>query len=62
MRRVLEESIGFGARPDRAPGGYLLGHREAGADCPGRCGGKVERITVSGRAGSCCPACQPAPD
>lgn len=61
MRRVLVESIGFGARRERAPGGYLLGHREEGADCPGRCGGTVERITVSGRAGYCCPACQTPP-
>ncbi|HSN55691.1 MAG TPA: DNA-formamidopyrimidine glycosylase family protein [Candidatus Sulfomarinibacteraceae bacterium] len=62
MRRVLEESIGFGARPERAPGHYLLGYREEGADCPGRCGGTVERIAVSGRAGYCCPVCQTPPD
>jgi formamidopyrimidine-DNA glycosylase len=58
IQKVLEEVIGFDADPARAPARYLLPHREEGEPCPGKCGGEVKRITVSGRAGYYCPSCQ----
>ncbi len=59
MRRVLREGVEHGVDPEELPDGYLLVRREEGADCPRGCGGSVERITVSGRAGYYCPRCQP---
>lgn len=57
MRRILETSIRNQAKPEKLPDHYLVGHREEGAQCPD-CGGKVERIEVSGRGCYICPNCQ----
>jgi formamidopyrimidine-DNA glycosylase len=57
MRAVLQKSIEIQADPERMPRGYLLPHREPDAPCP-RCGGRVRKIYVSGRATYFCPACQ----
>jgi formamidopyrimidine-DNA glycosylase len=60
LRRVLATAIERGADPARLPGSWLLPRREPGAECP-RCGGKVAKLTVSGRPTYLCPACQPGP-
>ena len=60
MRTVLTRAIDVQADPGRMPGDWLLPGREEGANCPG-CGGKVEKITLSGRSTYFCPACQPGP-
>jgi formamidopyrimidine-DNA glycosylase len=57
MRRVLKTAIGNKADPEKFPRGYLTGKREEGADCP-RCGGKIERLKISGRSAYFCPGCQ----
>jgi formamidopyrimidine-DNA glycosylase len=57
MQAVLSRTIDFGANPDKAPSNYLLNHRSEGDSCP-RCGGKVKKISISGRSGYYCPQCQ----
>jgi len=57
MRAVLEKSIEIQADPARMPESYLLPRRERDGTCP-RCGGRVRKITLSGRATYLCPACQ----
>jgi len=57
MRRVLQTAIDHDANPQELPEGYLIPHRSEEEECP-RCGGKVERIEVSGRGGYFCPQCQ----
>jgi formamidopyrimidine-DNA glycosylase len=54
---VLERAIAAEVDVDRMPRTWLLPHRSPGAECP-RCDGKVERLTVGGRAGYLCPSCQ----
>jgi formamidopyrimidine-DNA glycosylase len=56
-QRVLRTAIRHRGEPEKLPRSYMLRHRERGADCP-RCGGTIERITVSGRHGLYCPKCQ----
>lgn len=57
MKDVLETAIECQANPEQFPESYLIPHRSPGETCP-RCGGKVRRIEVSGRAGYYCPSCQ----
>lgn len=57
MRAVLEKSIEIQADPARMPESYLLPRRERDAACP-RCGSRVRKIDISGRATYLCPACQ----
>ncbi len=57
MRRVLKTAIRNKADPKFFPAGYLTGKREEGGDCP-RCGGKIERLKISGRSAYYCPRCQ----
>lgn len=57
MRRVLRVTSKKQAKVERMPRGYILPHREEGATCP-RCGGKVRKVTVSGRSAYYCPKCQ----
>ncbi len=57
MRRVLRTAIRNKADPKKFPRGYLTGKREEGEDCP-RCGGKIERLKISGRSAYYCPRCQ----
>ncbi|MBD3241325.1 MAG: Fpg/Nei family DNA glycosylase [Chitinivibrionales bacterium] len=60
MRRVLEMAIDRDAQPNRMPSSFLLPHRTPGEPCP-RCGGKVSKVSVSGRSSYVCARCQPAP-
>jgi formamidopyrimidine-DNA glycosylase len=55
--QVFEAAVEARADPDAMPDGFLLPRRREGADCP-RCGGKIEKIKVSGRNGYMCPDCQ----
>jgi formamidopyrimidine-DNA glycosylase len=57
MRKVVEQSIEAKADPNKMPPEFLLPHREEGAPCPA-CGGKVKKITISGRSTYFCPSCQ----
>lgn len=57
MQRVLKRAIEAGAQPERMPATWLLPNREAGASCP-RCGASIRRLSVGGRSGFYCPACQ----
>lgn len=60
LRETLETAIAARVDPERFPDGYLLPRREEGASCPRGCGGRVERIVVSGRGAYRCPGCQGA--
>jgi formamidopyrimidine-DNA glycosylase len=57
MMQILHTVIEHDAEPDQFPDDYLTPHRDEGVACP-RCGGKVEKVDVSGRSGYYCPACQ----
>ena len=57
MRRVLRTAAEKGGDMSQFPRGYFMPFRGAGERCPG-CGGEVRRITVVGRSGYFCPACQ----
>ena len=57
MKEVLETAIERHAEPAQYPDSYLIPHRSEGEPCP-RCGGKVQKIEVSGRSGYYCPDCQ----
>lgn len=59
MRKVLTEAIDAHADPRGMPAGFLLPHRRADGHCP-RCGGQVEKLSVSGRTAWYCPTCQSA--
>jgi formamidopyrimidine-DNA glycosylase len=58
MRRVLERAIAARARPERMPRSFLLTRRQAGSRCP-RCGGTIEKLTLSGRSSYVCSRHQP---
>lgn len=58
-RRVLGLAIDRKADPERLPDGWLLRHREDGAECP-RGNGTVAYFKASGRGAYYCPTCQPA--
>ncbi|MBN2025695.1 MAG: Fpg/Nei family DNA glycosylase [Actinobacteria bacterium] len=60
VRRVLRTAARNGADPEKMPRGYILPHREEGSKCP-VCGGKVKKMTVSGRTSYYCPRCQRRP-
>ena len=60
MQQVFEAAAEARADPDEMPDGFLLPRRREGAYCP-RCGGKIEKIKVSGRSGYMCPDCQKGP-
>ncbi len=60
MRRVLRIAIERLAKPSDFPESWLTPRREPGQACP-RCGGEIERISVSGRNGYFCPNHQIAP-
>lgn len=57
MIRVLDIAIDKKADVSKMPGTFLLPVRKEGEKCP-RCGGKIEKIRISGRTGYHCPACQ----
>lgn len=54
---VLKTAIKHEGNRAELPSGYLIPHREEGAECP-VCKGKIEMIKVSGRSTYFCPACQ----
>jgi formamidopyrimidine-DNA glycosylase len=56
LRRVLEQAADCGADPDCFPDDWLTPAREA-RPCP-RCGGTIEKLTVSGRTAYACPGHQ----
>jgi formamidopyrimidine-DNA glycosylase len=59
MRRVLRAAVRAGCVPPRDS--WLTGHRDdADAQCP-RCGARLRRDRIAGRATVSCPRCQPAP-
>lgn len=58
MRKVLRQATAAGAEPQEMPESFLLPRREEDGLCP-RCGGRLRRITVSGRTAWLCPDCQP---
>lgn len=53
MHHVLEEAIERGADPARFPDDWLLPHRQPDAPCP-RCGERIERSHIGGRATYSC--------
>ncbi len=58
MHAVLDMAIEHQAIPDDFPANYITPVRgQEDAQCPG-CGGKLQRIAVSGRNGYYCPTCQ----
>jgi formamidopyrimidine-DNA glycosylase len=59
LQEVLHVAIECRARPEEFPDDYLSRYRGTDHACP-RCGGPIERIEVSGRAGYLCPLCQKA--
>ena len=56
MHFVLNAAIDAAANPERMPAGFLLPRRRPEASCP--CGGRIEKISISGRHGYYCPNCQ----
>jgi formamidopyrimidine-DNA glycosylase len=54
MYTVLGKTIEKQADPEEFPRSYLTPHREPGATCP-KCGGTIEKVTVSGRSAYYCP-------
>ncbi|MFP4418833.1 MAG: Fpg/Nei family DNA glycosylase [Chitinivibrionales bacterium] len=57
MRRVLDVAIRHHANPTEMPDGYLLRHRKKGEKCP-KCGGRIQKDTISGRSSYYCDFCQ----
>ncbi len=57
MHSVFNQAISANADADRMPDDFLLKKRDATATCS-FCGGAIEKITISGRNGYCCPRCQ----
>jgi formamidopyrimidine-DNA glycosylase len=45
---------------DRFPDSFMLPHRRRDGTCP-RCHGDLKKISVAGRSGYYCPACQTKP-
>jgi len=58
MNRVMTKTIEKKAQPSDFPRSYLTPRREPGADCPGKCTGKIEKKYVSQRPTYYCPRCQ----
>jgi len=57
MRDVLETAIECEAVPEKFPADYLLPHRSEGDACP-VCGGRIQKIKISGRTAYMCEKCQ----
>lgn len=58
MQDVFETVIDSGIHPDDMPDRLMTAHRGRDNQCPGGCGGKMEKIKISGRNGYVCPNCQ----
>jgi formamidopyrimidine-DNA glycosylase len=57
MSRVIKTAVRNEADPNSFPDTYLTAHRKEGESCP-KCGGKIQKTTVSGRSTYFCPSCQ----
>lgn len=57
IKDVMQRSIDSRADPDKLPNSFIIPHRKKREKCP-RCGGKIDKITVSGRSAYYCPNCQ----
>ncbi|MDX1586026.1 MAG: DNA-formamidopyrimidine glycosylase family protein [Balneolaceae bacterium] len=57
MQQVIAKKIEALKEHRKLPDNYILRNREEGAECP-RCGGTIQKISVSGRNGYYCPTCQ----
>jgi formamidopyrimidine-DNA glycosylase len=57
MRDVLNTAIDCGAVPEKLPAAYLLPRRAEGEACP-VCGGRIQKIKISGRTAYMCDKCQ----
>ena len=57
MKYVLETADGIQAKPEEFPSSFLIPRREEGEACP-KCGGKIQKIRVSGRGTFFCSSCQ----
>jgi len=57
MKSVLNKTIRYEADPHRVCKGWLLPHREKGANCP-RCGKGLDRVAIMQRSAYVCPNCQ----
>ena len=57
IQKVLRTAVRAKADPEALPKGFLIRNRDKNGRCP-RCGGRIEKITVSGRSGYACPNCQ----
>jgi formamidopyrimidine-DNA glycosylase len=57
MKSVLSKTISYQADPHRVCKGWLLPHREKGANCP-RCGKGLDRVAIMQRSAYVCPNCQ----
>jgi formamidopyrimidine-DNA glycosylase len=60
VQDVLHLAIDAQADPDRFPDSFMLPHRRRDGTCP-RCQGDLKKISVAGRSGYYCPACQTKP-
>ena len=57
MKDVLSKAIERRADPEQLPETYIIPERHSKGTCP-KCGGKIERLKVSGRSAYYCPQCQ----
>lgn len=57
MKKVTETAIKKNVDAGKFPESYIIPRREEGEKCPS-CGGKLEKIKVSGRPTYFCPKCQ----
>jgi formamidopyrimidine-DNA glycosylase len=57
IQKVLRTAVRCKADPEAFPKDFLIPNRGKNRNCP-RCGGRIEKVTVSGRSGYACPNCQ----
>jgi formamidopyrimidine-DNA glycosylase len=57
IQKVLRTAVRCKADPEAFPKDFLIRNRGKNRNCP-RCGGRIEKVTVSGRSGYACPNCQ----
>ena len=57
MKEVLRKAIERRADPEKFPETYIIAQRHGKGVCPA-CGGKIERLKISGRSAYYCPQCQ----
>ena len=57
IQKVLRTAVRAKTDPEAFPKDFLIRNRGKNRNCP-RCGGRIEKVTVSGRSGYACPDCQ----